>query len=250
MKSEMPFHGVRVPEVRRLTRAILPRHPLPDAEAWQRAVLLLWRKANHREERYAAIEIVLASQHRKWLAPERLPMIDELIVDGAWWDYVDAIAINGLGAMLRAHPRQTEPALRRWAGDENHWRRRAAILSQLKFKERTDLALLRACIEPSIDAKEFFLGKAIGWALREYSKTNPEFVIDYVRDHDRLSGLAKREALKALKRKADRAGSARASPSPSRPVAAKADSSAPPPPRRQPHRATRRRATSTTGDRV
>ena len=215
MKSEMPFHGVRVPEVRRLTRAILPRHPLPDAEAWQRAVLLLWRKASYREERYAAIEIVLASPHRKWLAPERLPMIDELIVDGAWWDYVDAIAINGLGAMLRAHPRQTEPALRRWAGDENHWRRRAAILSQLKFKERTDLALLHACIEPSIDAKEFFLGKAIGWALREYSKTNPEFVTDYVRDHDRrLSGLAKREALKALKRKADRAGS------PSRRVAA------------------------------
>lgn len=199
MKSTMPFHGVTVPKVRTLARAVLLRHTLPDAETWRAAILRLWRQATHREQRYAAIEVLLAPKHRDWLTPAAWSLVEELIVDGAWWDYVDAIAVNAVGAMLRSHPSDVEPLLRDWANDENVWKRRTAILAQLKFKDATDVPLLRAVIEPSLEHREFFVRKAIGWALRSYAKTDAAFVIDFVHAHaDRLSALSKREALKAL----------------------------------------------------
>ena len=199
MKSALPFHGVPVPRVRHLVKAILPRHPLPDADRWQAAILRLWRNASHREQRYAAIEVLLARRYAKWLTPACWSLVEELVVDGAWWDYVDAIAPNAVGAMLRSHPDETKATLKRWAQDDDIWKRRTAILAQLKCKDATDEELLRTVIEPSIDAKEFFLRKGIGWALRSYSYACPAFVIDYVRDNaDRLSPLTKREALKAL----------------------------------------------------
>ena len=202
MKSAMPFHGVPMPRLRTLVRSILLRHHLEDASAWQRAILLLWRRASHREQRYAAVEVLLAPAYRGWIVAERLPLIEELVVAGAWWDTVDAIAINAVGAMLREEPSPTKPVLRRWAEDDDIWKRRTAILAQLKFKDATDERLLQDVIEPSLGEREFFLRKGIGWALRQYSRTSPAFVVDYVRDHaDRLSPLSKREALKALLKK-------------------------------------------------
>lgn len=199
MKSAMPFHGVPMPRLRTLVRSILLRHPLEDASVWQRAILLLWHRASHREQRYAAVEVLLAPAYREWIVAARLPLIEELVVTGAWWDTVDAIAINAVGAMLREEPSPTKQVLLRWAVDDDIWKRRTAILAQLKFKDATDERLLQDVIEPSLGEREFFLRKGIGWALRQYSKTTPAFVIDYVRDHaDRLSPLSKREALKAL----------------------------------------------------
>ncbi len=211
MKSAMPFHGVPVPTVRRLVRAILPRYALDDAEIWREAVGFLWRNATHREQRYAAVEVLLAPGFGAWLTLDSLPLIEEMIVDGAWWDTGDALAINAMGAVLRTDPVRAAPLLRRWAVDDDFWRRRTAILAQLKFKEATDERLLADAIEPSIDdpaqatqggtrrEARFFLRKGIGWALREYSKTKPRFVIDFVRQRaDRLAGLSKREALKVL----------------------------------------------------
>ena len=199
MKSALPFHGVPVPRVRQLVKAILPRHPLLDADSWQAAILRLWRNATHREQRYAAIEVLSARRYAGWLTPGAWPLIEELVVVGAWWDYVDAIAPNAIGALLRSHPDESKATLLRWAKDDDIWKRRAAILAQLKFKGATDEDILRAVIEPSVGAREFFLRKGIGWALRSYSYACPAFVIDYVRDNaDRLSPLTKREALKAL----------------------------------------------------
>ena len=199
MKSALPFHGVPVPRVRQLVKAILPHHPLPDADSWQAAILRLWRNATHREQRYAAIEVLLARRYAGWLTPRAWPLIEELVAAGAWWDYVDAIAPNAIGALLRAHPDEIKATLLRWAKDDDIWKRRAAILAQLKFKDATDEDLLRTVIEPSVGAQEFFLRKGIGWALRSYSYACPTFVIDYVRDNaDRLSPLTKREAMKAL----------------------------------------------------
>lgn len=210
MKSAMPFHGVPVPTVRRLVRSALKRHELADAGVCRQAVRLLWRKATHREQRYAAVEVLLAPGHNPWLTLASVPLIEELIVSGAWWDTGDAIAINGMGAVLRHCPEPATALLWQWAEDENFWKRRTAILAQLKFKDATDEALLRTAIERSVspasalqggtprDAR-FFLRKAIGWALREYAKTNPQFVIDYVgANSHRLAPLSKREALKTL----------------------------------------------------
>lgn len=201
MKSEIPFHGVRVPEVRRLTRAVIKDHPLPDARTWEDTVLCIWRSATHREQRYGAIELAYAPRYRQWLHPDRLGMVEEMIVTGAWWDYVDQLASKHMGHMLSAYPDRVRTILLSWAEDSDFWKRRTAILAQLRFKGDTDARLLFSVIEPSIDEKEFFLRKAIGWALREYSKTDPEAVSGYVASNrHRLSPLSKREALKVISR--------------------------------------------------
>ena len=200
MKSPMPYLGVGVPQCRRIAGAVFKAHPLPDADAWEAAILGLWRKAAHREERYAAIELLLFERHSSWIEPARAPMIEELVVTGAWWDYVDAIASRGMGAMLAAHPRPAKALLRDWARDDDVWKRRTAILAQLRARQATDRKLLADVIRPSIDEPEFFLRKGIGWALREYSKTDPDWVTQFVATHPDLSGLSRREALKYLQR--------------------------------------------------
>lgn len=201
MKSEMPYYGVNTPQMRKLSRAIFKAHVLDTPERWEATVLDLWRKAKRREERYAAIELVVYKPYRAWITPDRVPMLDELIVTGAWWDYVDGLAAYAFGTLLARHPASTKKLLRRWAKDDDIWRRRTAILAQLSFKDATDQKLLYDCIEPSVGHPEFFLRKSIGWALRTYSYTQPDAVVAYVKDNEsRLAPLSVREALKALKR--------------------------------------------------
>ena len=200
MKSDMPYLGVGVPQCRRIAGALFAKHQLPDADAWEAAILDLWRRAAHREERYAAVELLLFRRYSRWLEPARLPMIEEMVATGAWWDYVDAIAGRGVGAMLAAHPRPMKAILRQWARDGDIWKRRTAILAQLRAKQETDPNLLADAIRPSIGHPEFFLRKGIGWALREYSKTDPGWVTAFVDAHPGLSALSRREALKHLER--------------------------------------------------
>ena len=200
MKSEMPFLGVTVPQCRRIAGSIFESNPFPDARAWETAILGLWRNAAHREERYAAVELLLFERYASWIEPARVPTIEELVVTGAWWDYVDAIAGRGMWTMLTAHPRPVKALLRQWAKDDNFWKRRTAILAQLRAKRRTDRKLLADVIGPSIGDPEFFLRKGIGWALREFSKTDPGWVVEFVGTHSGLSSLSRREALKHLER--------------------------------------------------
>ena len=201
MKSEMPYLGVGVPQCRRIAGSVFRVHELADAEAWEGAILDLWRAAAHREERYAAVELLLFPRYACWLEPARIPLIEELVVTGAWWDYVDAIAGRGMGTMLAAHPHATKAVLREWAKDGDIWKRRTAILAQLRAKKATDGKLLADAIRPSIGHPEFFLRKGIGWALREYSKTDPAWVLAFVESHEGLSDLSRREALRHLQRR-------------------------------------------------
>jgi 3-methyladenine DNA glycosylase AlkD len=123
-----------------------------------------------------------------------------MIVTGAWWDYVDVLASHHLGDVLRADRRRTAPLMRRWARDRDMWKRRAAILCQIRFRGETDLDLLYDCIAPNVGDREFFIRKAIGWALRSYAWTDPREVTRYVREHEgTLSALSRREALKNVK---------------------------------------------------
>ena len=201
MKSEMPYFGVGVPQCRRIAGAVFRAHEPADAGAWETAILDLWRNAAHREERYAAVELLLFPRRSRWLEPARIPLIEELVVTGAWWDYVDAIAGRGMGTVLAAHPRATTAVLREWAGDDDIWKRRTAILAQLRARKATDTTLLADAIRPSIGNPAFFLRKAIGWALREYSKTDPAWVTAFVETHAGLSDLSRREALGHLERR-------------------------------------------------
>ncbi|MEW9532306.1 DNA alkylation repair protein [Microbispora sp. NPDC049125] len=195
MKSEMPFLGVTAVPRRAALRKVFAEHRLDSAPEWRKAVLALWREAEYREERYAAIELSAHRFYRPWQTLYTVPMYEEMIVTGAWWDLVDEIAVHRIGTLLRLYPETMRPLMLEWARDSDLWKRRSAILSQNAFKEKTDVGLLYACIEPSLSDTGFFARKAIGWALREYAKTNPDEVVKYV-NHQGISGLSRREALK------------------------------------------------------
>jgi 3-methyladenine DNA glycosylase AlkD len=198
-KSSMPYLGVTAVPLRKVCREVFADLELPTAAAWRRAVLALWRGARFREERYCAIELAGVRRFDRFQDISALPMYEEMIVTGAWWDYVDGIAGHRLGTLLRRFPREMRKAMLAWSRSDDLWKRRSAILCQLTFKKDTDLGLLYATIEPALDSKAFFLRKAIGWALRQYAWTDPKEVRRYVREHERqLSPLSKREALKNL----------------------------------------------------
>jgi 3-methyladenine DNA glycosylase AlkD len=199
MKSEMPFHGVGAAAFRAICRRVFADFDFSSAPRWRAEALALWRGARFREERYAAIELTGDRRADPLQTLAALPMYEEMIVTGAWWDYVDVIAKHRLGRLLRRYPGPVRKTMRVWSRSSDMWKRRAAILCQLDFKRETDLALLYACIAPSLSSKEFFLRKAIGWALRQYAWTDPREVARYVRAHAvELSPLSRREALKNL----------------------------------------------------
>jgi 3-methyladenine DNA glycosylase AlkD len=200
MKSTMPYWGVQTLMQRAIASSLFAAHRLETAAEWRAACLKIWRAAEYREERYAAIDLTGFKYYRDWQTLETLPMYEEMIVTGAWWDYVDQIASTRLGPLLRLYPAQMRKKMLQWSRSRNLWKRRSAILCQLSFQAETDLDLLYAVIEPSLASKEFFLQKAIGWALRQYAWTDPREVRRYVRANAaRLSVLSKREALKNIK---------------------------------------------------
>ena len=169
------------------------------APRWRAAVLAIWRGAQFREERYAAIELTGDRRAEPLQTLAALPMYEEMIVTGAWWDYVDVLAKHRIGRLLRRYPSPMRRTMRAWSRSEDLWKRRTSILCQLDFKEDTDLPFLYACIAPSLASREFFLRKAIGWALRQHAWTDPAEVRRYVRAHaHELSALSRREALKNL----------------------------------------------------
>jgi 3-methyladenine DNA glycosylase AlkD len=198
MKSAIPYYGIRMPDLRVICKRVFEQHPIETCNEWQAAVLGLWRGARFREERYAAMELAGHRRHRDCRTPDALRMYEEMIVTGAWWDYVDEIA-HLVGDLLRSHPKKLRPVMRSWSKDRDMWKRRVSIICQLSFKEETDLDLLYSNIEPNIADREFFIRKAIGWALRQYAWTDPHEVARYVRANEaRLSGLSRREALKNI----------------------------------------------------
>ncbi|MGH7912968.1 MAG: DNA alkylation repair protein [Candidatus Dormibacteraceae bacterium] len=199
MRSQMPFRGVQTPLLRKTLRPVFVAHPLPDRSAFEIAVRELFLAASYREERYAAIELTGHRQYRDYLDLQSIPLLEDLIVAGAWWDFVDELAIRRLGPILRAHPAEAGSLLRRWVRDPDVWRRRAAIIAQIGSKEGTDLRLLTEAIDANLADPEFFIRKAIGWALREYAKTDPIWVRTFVRERrSSLSALSQREAKKHL----------------------------------------------------
>lgn len=199
MKSEMPYLGVPMPRLRTACRAVFAEYPLASFAAWRDTALALWREATYREERYAAIALTGDRRYRVYQTLDALPMYEEMIVGGAWWDYVDELAAHRIGPLLASFPGPMRATTLAWSLDSNLWKRRAAILCQTAFNVDTDEALLFACVEANMSDREFFVRKAIGWALREYSKTRPEAVRDFVRIHeDALSPLSRREATRRL----------------------------------------------------
>ncbi|MFC8683232.1 DNA alkylation repair protein [Microbacterium ureisolvens] len=190
MKSSMPFLGVRVPEARRI--ATHAAKGTTDAAALRETALQLWDAAGHREERYAAMALLALRPLRG--DPALVPVVEHMVHTGQWWDYTDELA-HRLADMHDTHPEATVALVHAWARAHDMWIRRIAILSQLGRGIRADRAVLVDTIEPNIADREFFIRKAIGWALREYARIAPGWVREYVA-HRPLSPLSRREALK------------------------------------------------------
>jgi 3-methyladenine DNA glycosylase AlkD len=205
MKSTLPFHGVGTPERRRLVALCLQGRMCEGATALEAAVLALWRGATHREERYAALDLLRVPAHRRLVGLSLLPAVEEMIRSGPWWDFNDEISGRVLPLLLQRHPEVMKPLLRRWAQGHDLWFRRAAMLCQRRLKSGCDAALLYDCIRPSLGpgplAGEFFIRKGMGWALRERAYAAPDEVRAFCAEHrDQLAPLSRREALKALAR--------------------------------------------------
>lgn len=194
MKSEMAYLGVPMPAVRKIVKTATKADPPDTVADLDGLVRLLWDGAEFREERYAAGMIVDLPLARGEL--ELIELHEHMAITGAWWDHVDPIA-HRIADLHDAHPIQTADIVRDWSIDDDMWLRRLAIISQLGRRDRLDRDLLTAVIEPNVRDREFFIRKAIGWALREYARIEPAWVQDFVAEReDVLSGLTKREALK------------------------------------------------------
>ncbi len=198
MKSVMPFRGVPKPARDALVRELVATRPAPDAAAFGAQVRELWDGAEFREDRYVAIAL---TGQRRWSPPQDaswVPLHRHWIVTGAWWDTTDEIATKRIGPLLRADPGALTPVLRGWATDPDRWLRRTAVIAQLGSRAATDTALLAAAVEANLADPDFFLRKAIGWALRQHARTDPEWVRRFVAEHPDLSPLSRREALRHL----------------------------------------------------
>jgi 3-methyladenine DNA glycosylase AlkD len=201
MKTDMPFYGVPKPQRTIIAREIKKQFPIESARDYKTAVLALW-ELPHREEKYLAIGV--AQMWPAFILPTALPMYRRMIVEGAWWDFVDDVAIRLVGRVMRAHRAGIKPVMEQWIdlpGEKHMWLRRSALLCQIGHKLETDEAqLFDHCLRRGHE-KEFFIRKAIGWALREYAwtSTGKRSVRRFLREHgDKLAPLSMREASRHL----------------------------------------------------
>ncbi len=195
MRERFPFLGVPAPQVQAAVRAVLAAAPRPDAATLRQAALDCWAR-EEREFQYAAC--VLLRRDAAVLDTGFLDTARHLIVTKSWWDTVDTLAAHVVGSLVARHPPLVS-VLDAWAAGDELWLARTALLHQLTYKAGTDAGrLLRYCADLA-PHPDFFIRKAIGWALREYARTDPAAVRAFVAAQGgRLSGLSRREALKHL----------------------------------------------------
>ncbi|MGF1682232.1 DNA alkylation repair protein [Photobacterium minamisatsumaniensis] len=195
MKTEQPFYGVKAPARKAIFKQARDHTKIDDFTEYKRLVLWLWSGEN-REEQYLSMDV--AEYYKAFRTLEAFSIYEEMLNEATHWDTVDKIASNLIGSLVQQH-RELESQVVEWRTSENMWLRRASLLVHLKHKEETNVLLLEETILMLAAEKEFFIRKAIGWVLREYAKTNPEHVREFVLRHDDvLSPLSKKEALKAL----------------------------------------------------
>jgi 3-methyladenine DNA glycosylase AlkD len=193
LKTDMPFYGVQKPDLVPVARTLAADLSPGTVDEYREAVLELWNLP-HREEKYLALDI--ATRFRRFQVVEALPLYERLIREGAWWDLVDHVAIKLVGAVVRADPTGWN-LVDGWIDDADLWLRRSAIICQVGAKQATDPQRLFRFCAARFHEKEFFIRKSIGWALREYAKTDPEAVVAFVTAHRQsMSGLSFREATK------------------------------------------------------
>jgi 3-methyladenine DNA glycosylase AlkD len=197
MRNQFEFLGIKGPAQKALAKQFIAENGLPDLAQLDDIVRELW---SWPEREYHYMALTFLDRHQNQLTPKDVPLLEYLITTKSWWDTVDSLASHSVGKLLSQYPSSRQTVIDSWRESENIWLRRTTLLFQLGYKAQTDEALLFCLIEQNKDSKEFFLQKAIGWALREYSKTAPEAVKIFVAE-TALAPLSRREALKWLKAK-------------------------------------------------
>ena len=197
MKTDMPFYGVkkegRAPILRDLVREFRP----DSADTYRALVLALW-SLGHREEKYMALGV--ARHFTAHIVPPQIDLYRRLITEGAWWDLVDEVATHLIRRLVVGYPLDAWLVVDRWIDDEDMWLRRTALICQVGAKEHTDPDRLFAFCAARAHEEGFFIRKAIGWALRDFARTDPEAVAGFINDHNvKLSGLSYREGSKHIR---------------------------------------------------
>ena len=195
MRNKFLYFGISSPVRKEIQSKYFPKKFEGNKKDFQEFILQCWSQ-DEREWKYLAMDF--SQKYLKKSDLESLDLYESLIVDQSWWDTVDCLAANLLGRILRPHPQLSQQKMEEWIESDNFWLQRTAIILQLKYKENTDFELLKKLILRRASSKEFFIQKASGWALREYSKTHPTPVLEFVATN-LLSPLTKREAVRLIK---------------------------------------------------
>ena len=195
MKNHFDFYGIKTTERRLLFKEIWNANKNEIKNDVQNIATSLYTK-KQRELHYCAIEIVIRECKGNYKKSD-IHFIEKLLTTNSWWDSVDTISKYILGQYLLEFPDAVDDTIEKFSNSDNLWLNRSVILFQLGFKEKTDFDLLKAICLQHENSTEFFIQKAIGWSLREYAKTNPHQVIDFV-THSNLKPLSKKEAVKNL----------------------------------------------------
>ncbi|MCB0771273.1 MAG: DNA alkylation repair protein [Flavobacteriales bacterium] len=194
MKDHFPFHGIKTPERRALLKEHFAVHgtpPLDDLPAIVRSAFTYSEREMHQ------VGVDLLIKNAKKLGPEHLPFVEEVITTKSWWDSVDAVAVHVAGVILKRHPGEIPAWNKRWITSTDMWLNRSAIIFQLNWKKDTDQTLLFANIDRHAAHPDFFIRKAIGWALRSLGESDPKAVLEFVQSRT-LSPLSEREATRKL----------------------------------------------------
>jgi 3-methyladenine DNA glycosylase AlkD len=196
MKNHFPFFGLQKKERSALQKDFLVRCSNLPQEEVHLLVRELWQLPE-REFHYTALEMLYKTR-KKWTGTS-LELFEFLVLHNSWWDSVDFIASRMIGGYCQKDHQNHHQRLLAYARNEQHWLKRTAIIHQLFYREKTDTRLFEQIFYLTNGEKDFFIQKAIGWALRQYSYTNAEFVKKFVAEKA-LKGLAQREALKGIVR--------------------------------------------------
>ena len=195
MRDQFEYLGIKSPQMAALNKEFIKEYGLPPIGQLNTIVRELW-SLPQREFQYAAMSLM--GRLEKKVEPEFISTIEYLLVTKSWWDTVDALAGHAVGTQLKRFPDVREKYLKKWRKSDNFWLRRTTLLFQLGYKKETDFDLLCGLIKENLGSDEFFINKAIGWALRQYAHTNPAPVKKFVKATKELHPLSRREALKNI----------------------------------------------------
>jgi 3-methyladenine DNA glycosylase AlkD len=197
MRDQFDYLGIKSPELADLLKQHIAEHGLPPLSDLGTVARELWALPQ-REFQYAATSLI--GRTEKELPADFIETLEYLLVTKSWWDTVDTITGGTLGLHFKRFPKVKKEYLAKWRKSTNFWLRRACILFQLDYKNETNFELLKDIIRENLGSQEFFINKAIGWALRQYTRIDPQAVRKFVAETP-LNPLSAREAVKWLERR-------------------------------------------------